>query len=95
MRAASASEVSSAARAADIGSVGFSGWPIPDTEASTWHLGPGGTLAPEAPGDGSVDEYEKIHITPDEAKHWGMQGGNSLMHRSRRVVTASKTDVDV
>lgn len=28
--------------------------------------------------NGSVDKYEKIHITPDEAKHWGIQGGNSL-----------------
>lgn len=28
--------------------------------------------------DGSVDQYEKIHITPDEAKHWGIQGGNHL-----------------
>ncbi len=28
--------------------------------------------------NGSVDKYEKIHITPDEAKAWGIQGGNSL-----------------
>lgn len=28
--------------------------------------------------NGTVDQYEKIHITPDEAKHWGIQGGNSL-----------------
>ena len=28
--------------------------------------------------NGAVDQYEKIHITPDEAKHWGIQGGNSL-----------------
>jgi predicted amidohydrolase/GNAT superfamily N-acetyltransferase len=28
--------------------------------------------------NGSVDKYEKIHITPDEAKHWGIQGGDSL-----------------
>jgi predicted amidohydrolase len=28
--------------------------------------------------NGSVDTYEKIHITPDETKHWGIQGGNSL-----------------
>ena len=27
---------------------------------------------------GTVDKFEKIHITPDEAKHWGIQGGNSL-----------------
>src|SRR5690606_21897507 len=27
---------------------------------------------------GTLDKYEKIHITPDEAKHWGIQGGNSL-----------------
>lgn len=28
--------------------------------------------------DGSVERYEKLHITPDEVKVWGMQGGNSL-----------------
>lgn len=28
--------------------------------------------------DGSVERYEKLHITPDEAKIWGMQGGNGL-----------------
>ena len=28
--------------------------------------------------DGTVDRYEKIHVTPDEAKVWGMQGGNSF-----------------
>lgn len=28
--------------------------------------------------NGMVDKYEKIHITPDEAKHWGIQGGNKL-----------------
>lgn len=28
--------------------------------------------------DGSVDRYEKLHITPDEAKVWGMQGGSEL-----------------
>lgn len=28
--------------------------------------------------DGSIERYEKLHITPDEAKVWGMQGGNSL-----------------
>lgn len=28
--------------------------------------------------DGSVDRYEKLHVTPDEAKVWGMQGGNEL-----------------
>lgn len=27
---------------------------------------------------GTVDKFEKIHITPDEAKHWGIQGGSSL-----------------
>jgi len=27
---------------------------------------------------GAIDKYEKIHITPDEAKHWGIQGGNEL-----------------
>jgi predicted amidohydrolase/ribosomal protein S18 acetylase RimI-like enzyme len=28
--------------------------------------------------DGSVERYEKIHVTPDEAKVWGMQRGNKL-----------------
>ncbi|MEO9662417.1 bifunctional GNAT family N-acetyltransferase/carbon-nitrogen hydrolase family protein [Maribacter dokdonensis] len=28
--------------------------------------------------DGSMERYEKLHITPDEAKVWGMQGGNQL-----------------
>lgn len=28
--------------------------------------------------DGSVERYEKIHVTPDEAKVWGMQNGNQL-----------------
>jgi len=28
--------------------------------------------------DGSIESYEKLHITPDEAKVWGLQGGNKL-----------------
>ncbi len=28
--------------------------------------------------DGTIDSYEKLHVTPDEAKVWGMQGGNNL-----------------
>ena len=28
--------------------------------------------------DGTIERYEKIHVTPDEAKVWGMQGGNHL-----------------
>jgi predicted amidohydrolase/GNAT superfamily N-acetyltransferase len=28
--------------------------------------------------DGTVERYEKLHVTPDEAKVWGMQGGNIL-----------------
>lgn len=28
--------------------------------------------------DGSIEQYEKLHVTPDEAKVWGMQGGNKL-----------------
>ncbi|HKL39236.1 MAG TPA: bifunctional GNAT family N-acetyltransferase/carbon-nitrogen hydrolase family protein [Cryomorphaceae bacterium] len=28
--------------------------------------------------DSSVERYEKLHVTPDEAKVWGMQGGNKL-----------------
>lgn len=28
--------------------------------------------------DGTTEYYEKLHITPDEAKVWGMKGGNKL-----------------
>lgn len=28
--------------------------------------------------DGSVERYEKLHVTPDESKIWGMQGGSKL-----------------
>lgn len=28
--------------------------------------------------DGSTERYEKIHVTPDERKVWGMQGGNEF-----------------
>ncbi|MFI0430938.1 GNAT family N-acetyltransferase [Mariniflexile sp. HMF6888] len=28
--------------------------------------------------DGSTERYEKLHITPDESKVWGMQGGSEL-----------------
>ena len=28
--------------------------------------------------DGTIDRYVKIHVTPDEAKVWGMEGGNVL-----------------
>jgi len=28
--------------------------------------------------DGSVERFEKIHVTPDEARVWGMVNGNSL-----------------
>lgn len=28
--------------------------------------------------DGSLERYEKIHVTPDEAKVWGMQKGHKL-----------------
>ena len=28
--------------------------------------------------DGSVDKFYKLHVTPDEAKVWGMTGGNVL-----------------
>ncbi|MDT8309255.1 MAG: carbon-nitrogen hydrolase family protein, partial [Bacteroidales bacterium] len=28
--------------------------------------------------DGRIQRYEKLHISPDEAKVWGMQGGNEL-----------------
>ncbi|MFT7003194.1 MAG: putative amidohydrolase/GNAT superfamily N-acetyltransferase [Sulfurimonas sp.] len=28
--------------------------------------------------DGTTERYEKIHVTPDEAKVWGMQGGTGL-----------------
>lgn len=28
--------------------------------------------------DGSIDRYEKIHVTPDEARVWAMKGGSKL-----------------
>lgn len=28
--------------------------------------------------DGTTEEYEKLHVTPDEARVWGMQGGSKL-----------------
>lgn len=28
--------------------------------------------------DGSVERYEKLHVTPDEHKFWGIKGGNEL-----------------
>ncbi|TXD49329.1 carbon-nitrogen hydrolase family protein [Polaribacter sp. IC073] len=28
--------------------------------------------------DGSVERYEKLHVTPNEARVWGLQGGNQL-----------------
>lgn len=28
--------------------------------------------------DGSREEYEKLHVTPDEVKCWGLKGGNKL-----------------
>lgn len=28
--------------------------------------------------DGSTERYEKLHVTPDEARVWGMQGGTKL-----------------
>ncbi len=28
--------------------------------------------------DGSIDMYEKIHVTPDEKKYWGLSAGNSV-----------------
>lgn len=28
--------------------------------------------------DGSVERYEKLHVTPDEAKVWGLQGGRDF-----------------
>lgn len=28
--------------------------------------------------DGSIERYEKLHVTPDEEKVWAMKGGNSL-----------------
>ncbi len=28
--------------------------------------------------DGSTERYEKLHVTPDEAKVWGMEGGTQL-----------------
>ncbi len=28
--------------------------------------------------DGAIERYEKLHVTPDEAKIWGLQGGDQL-----------------
>ncbi|MEX0987484.1 MAG: carbon-nitrogen hydrolase family protein [Bacteroidales bacterium] len=28
--------------------------------------------------DGTIDRFEKIHVTPDEVKVWGMQGGSKI-----------------
>lgn len=28
--------------------------------------------------DGTIERYEKIHVTPDEVKVWGMQGGKGI-----------------
>jgi len=28
--------------------------------------------------DGTIERYEKLHVTPDESKVWGMQGGKSI-----------------
>ncbi|MGB0526104.1 MAG: bifunctional GNAT family N-acetyltransferase/carbon-nitrogen hydrolase family protein [Flammeovirgaceae bacterium] len=28
--------------------------------------------------DGTTERYEKLHVTPDEAKVWGMQGGHEI-----------------
>jgi predicted amidohydrolase len=28
--------------------------------------------------DGGIERYEKIHVTPNEAKVWGLQGGNII-----------------
>ncbi|HQW11789.1 MAG TPA: bifunctional GNAT family N-acetyltransferase/carbon-nitrogen hydrolase family protein [Saprospiraceae bacterium] len=28
--------------------------------------------------NGKIDQYEKIHITPDEIKYWGLQGGDTI-----------------
>lgn len=28
--------------------------------------------------DGTLERFEKLHVTPDEAKVWGMQGGHEL-----------------
>ncbi|WP_299049217.1 carbon-nitrogen hydrolase family protein [uncultured Polaribacter sp.] len=28
--------------------------------------------------DGSIERYEKLHVTPNEAKVWGLQGGSKL-----------------
>tara|TARA_Y100001980_G_C14556914_1_gene353542 strand:+ start:50718 stop:52241 length:1524 start_codon:yes stop_codon:yes gene_type:complete len=28
--------------------------------------------------DGTIDRYEKLHVTPDEVKVWGMEGGSQI-----------------
>ncbi len=36
---------------------------------------------------GKLDQYEKIHITPDEARYWGMKGG--------KIIKAFETDAGI
>jgi len=28
--------------------------------------------------NGKIDRYDKIHITPDETKYWGLKGGDTI-----------------
>jgi len=57
-------------------SAGFSEWPIPETEATTWHLGAGGALTPEAPGGAAVEEYtydtsrSQVNTLADDGNPW-------------------------
>jgi predicted amidohydrolase len=36
--------------------------------------------------DGGVERFEKLHVTPDEHKVWGMRGGISFKHLIQIVV---------
>lgn len=55
---------------------GFAAWPVPGTEATTWHLGPGGTLADDAPSTATVEEYDydtsrsKVNTLAEDANPW-------------------------
>ncbi len=57
-------------------SVGYSEWPIPETEATTWHLGPDGALTTEAPAEGAVEEYDydtsrsQVNTLPEDGNPW-------------------------
>lgn len=54
---------------------GFAEWPIPEAEATTWHLAAGGALVTETPGD-AVEEYDydtsrsQLNTLADDGNPW-------------------------